>query len=79
MVEMLNIPFDELAEYERFFFKEICMFDTGSRKDFNIPLPANERIHFACVQDTVRRLTEVTNNFKVRKKLYVTAKGETEK
>lgn len=49
MVEILDIPFDELAEYERFFFEEICMPDTRSRKDFSIPLPANERIHFACV------------------------------
>lgn len=30
MVEMLDIPFDELAEYERLFFEEICMLDTGS-------------------------------------------------
>ena len=49
MVEILDMPFDELAEYERFFFEEIRMPDTVSRKDSSIPLPANEWIHFACV------------------------------
>ena len=55
MVEILDMPFDELAEYERFFFEEIRMPDTGSRKDSSIPLPANEWI-------------EITV-FKVRKKI----------
>ena len=53
---------DALSRYEKFFFEEVCLLDTKGRDSFGIPLPKPlERIHFACVQDTVERLTEETH------------------
>ena len=47
-----------LLQYERIFFEDICGLDTVGRSSFSVPLPEPlERIHFACVQDTVERLT----------------------
>ena len=57
-----NLSEDALARYEKFFFEEVCLLDTKGRDSFGIPLPKPlERIHFACVQDTVERLTEETH------------------
>lgn len=60
MVDPIALPANELAAYQRFFFEEICLLDTGDRADFSCPLPGNELLHFSCVQDTVKRLTEET-------------------
>lgn len=57
-----NLSEKTLARYEKLFFEEICLLDTKGRDSFGIPLPEPlERIHFACVQDTVERLTEETH------------------
>lgn len=49
-----------LFEYERFFFREICLLETGDRDAFSIELPEIPNMHFACVQDTVERLTKIS-------------------
>lgn len=47
-----------LLQYERVFFEEICGLDTTGRESLSVPLGSPlERMHFACVQDTVERLT----------------------
>ena len=57
-----NLSEKILARYEKLFFEEVCLLDTKDRDFFSIPLPKPlERIHFACVQDTVERLTEETH------------------
>lgn len=62
-------------EYEKLFFEEICLLDTEGRDSFDTALPAPlNRIHFACVQDTVERLTEITgltSKFQWRNCLFV--------
>lgn len=61
-------------EYEKLFFEEICSLDTEGRDSFDTPLPGMEQIHFACVQDTVERLTELTgklSTFQWRNCLFV--------
>ena len=47
-----------LLQYEKLFFGEVCGLDVSDRDSLSIPLdsPLN-RLHFACVQDTVERLT----------------------
>ena len=53
-------------EYEKLFFEDICLLDTTGRSSFSVPLPAPlDRVHFACVQDTVERLTEETGRLSV--------------
>ncbi len=62
-------------EYEKLFFEEICLLDTQGRDSFDTALPEPlERIHFACVQDTAERLTELTgrlSTFQWRNCLFV--------
>lgn len=61
--------------YEKLFFEEVCLLDTKGRKSFDTALPEPlEQIHFACVQDTVERLTEETkrlSTFQWRNCLFV--------
>lgn len=46
-----------LLQYERVFFEEVCGLDVSDRESLSVPLGAPlEKMHFACVQDTVERL-----------------------
>ena len=62
-------------EYEKLFFEEICGLNTEGRDSFDTALPGPlEQIRFACVQDTVERLTELTgrlSTFQWRNCLFV--------
>lgn len=60
MINSVAVSQEELTAYQRFFFEEICLLKTEGRTEFSCPLPCNNLIHFACVQDTVKRLTEET-------------------
>lgn len=65
-IEYASITEDELYSYEKLFFEDICLLDTSGRDSFSVPLPAPlDRIHFACVQDTVERLTKETGRLSV--------------
>lgn len=59
MIRLENLPEDALARFEKLFFEAMCNIATGNRKAFSTPLPQCEGLHFACVQDTVERLTEL--------------------
>ena len=54
-----NLSEEELARYEKFYFEEMCRVSTGDRHSFSVPLSQCEGLHFACMQDTVERLTEI--------------------
>lgn len=78
MIRPIAISANDLSTYQRFFFEEICLLDTGNRSDFSCPLPGNELLHFACVQDTVKRLTEETgrlSRFQWRNCIFVPIDG----
>lgn len=80
MIKPVAISQEELTAYQRFFFEEICLLSTEGRTEFSCPLPANDRIHFACVQDTVKRLTEETgrlSRFQWRNCIFVPIDGRT--
>ena len=59
MIRLENLPEDALARFEKLFFEAMCNIATGNRKALSTPLPQCEGLHFACVQDTVERLTEL--------------------
>ena len=57
-IRLEDIDQKTLIQYERVFFREVCGLDTSDRDSLSVPLNAPlERMHFACVQDTVERLT----------------------
>lgn len=61
-ISLESISQERLVQYQRLFFEEICLLDTAGRDSFSVPLPTPlDRVHFACVQDTVERLTEETH------------------
>lgn len=58
-IQFESLAEETLARYEKFYFEELCCVSTGDRRTFSIPLSQYKGLHFACIQDTVERLTEV--------------------